>query len=162
MILVASIRNTLPALALAIACLLPAVAAAQTYPVDDSASQVLQSGPLKMRWDSLVPRPGQAATMSGQVEVLVRLDVSAWRGRRGRIYHKLPTLASGPVTVRWSANGPLLPGTLRDGERTLVYSGPIASDRIEDTFRMTIQADGERVLRPQDLVFSFEIELESP
>ena len=58
--------------------------------------------------------------------------------------------------------GPLLPGTLRDGERTLVYSGPIASNRLEDTFRMTIQADGERVLRPQDLVFSFEIELESP
>ncbi len=162
MILSASICSTLPALALAIACLLPVAAAAQIYPVDDSASQVLQSGPLKMRWDSLVPRPGQTATMSGQVVVQVRLDVSAWLGRSGRIYHKLPALPAGPVTVRWSTNGPLLPGTLRGGERTLVYSGPIASDRIEDTFRITIQADGERVLRPQDLVFSFEIELESP
>lgn len=155
------IRSML-ALILSIAWAMPATADAQTFPVDDSASQVLQSGPLKMRWDSLVPRPGQAATMSGQVVVQVRLDVSAWRGRRGRIYHKLPPLPSGPVTVGWSANGPLLPGTLRDGERALVYSGPIASDRIEDTFRMTIQADGERVLRPQDLVFSFEIDLESP
>lgn len=154
-------RNLL-ALLFSIACAMPATADAQTFPVDDSASQVLQSAPLKMRWDSLVPRPGQTATMSGQVVVQVRLDVSAWRGRRGRIYHKLPALPSGPVTVRWSANGPLLPGTLRDGERTLVYSGPIASNRLEDTFRMTIQADGERVLRPQDLVFSFEIELESP
>lgn len=155
------IRSVL-ALIFCIACAIPAISVAQTFPVDDSASQVLQSGPLKMRWDSLAPRPGQTATMSGQVVVQVRLDVSAWRGRRGRIYHKLPTLPSGPVTVRWSANGPLLPGTLRDGERTLVYSGPITANRIEDTFRMTIQADGERVLRPQDLVFSFEIELESP
>lgn len=149
-----------------LACLLLALAAApagaETHRVDDSASQVLQGGPLKMRWDSLVPQPGQPATMTGEVVVLVRLDVSAWQGRTGRIYHVLPALPSGPVTVRWSTQGSLLPGVLRDGERTLVYSGPITTPRLEDTFRMTIQADGDRVLRPQDLVFSFEIELESP
>ena len=43
-----------------------------------------------------------------------------------------------------------------------MYAGPIQTDRLEDTFRMTIQADGNRVLRPQDLIFAFEIELESP
>jgi hypothetical protein len=136
--------------------------AAQTYPVDDSASQVLEAGPIKMRWDTLVPQPGQASTMTGQVVVLVRLDVSPWRGRRARIYQTLPSLPIGPVDVRWTANGPLLPGMLRNGGRTLVYAGSIPSDRLEDTFRMTIQADGNRVLRPQDLTFSFEIELESP
>ncbi|MGH8050089.1 MAG: hypothetical protein ACRERV_16730 [Methylococcales bacterium] len=145
---------------LAVLNLLPITAVAQTYPVDDSASQVLSSGLLKMRWDSLVPRPGQPATMTGQVVVLVRLDVSPWRGRQVRIYQKLPSVPVGPVTVRWTANGPLLPGVLRDGERALVYSGPINSDRLEDTFRLTIQADGDRVERPQALAFSFEIELE--
>ncbi len=135
---------------------------AQTYPVDDSASQVLEAGPIKMRWDALVPQPGQASTMTGQVVVLVRLDVAQWRGRSARIYQTLPSLPIGPVDVRWTANGPLLPGTLRNGGRTLVYTGPIQSDRLEDTFRMTIQADGNRVLRPQDLTFAFEIELESP
>lgn len=136
--------------------------AAQTLPVDDGASQVLEAGPVKMRWNTLVPQPGQASTMTGQVVVLVRLDVSPWRGRRARIYQTLPSQPIGPVDVRWTANGPLLPGALRDGGRTLVYAGPIQTDRLEDTFRMTIQADGNRVLRPQDLTFAFEIELESP
>jgi hypothetical protein len=147
--------------ALLLAMLWAHAAAAQTYPVDDSASQVLDAGPIRMRWDSLVPRPGQASTMSGQVVVLVKLDVSQWRGQRGRIYQTLPSQPIGPVNVQWTANGPLISGTLRDGGRALVYAGPIQSDRLEDTFRMTIQADGNRVLRPQDLKFSFEIELES-
>lgn len=137
-------------------------ASAQTFPVDDSASQVLESGPLKMRWDSVVPKPGQPSTMTGQVVVLVRLDVAQWRGRRGRIYQRLAPVPNGPVTAAWAANGPLLPGRVRDGERALVFSGAIASERIEDTFRLTIQADGNRVLRPQDLHFSFEFEPESP
>jgi hypothetical protein len=149
-------------LLLLIATLWASPIAAQTYPVDDSASQVLEAGPIKMRWDRLVPQPGQASTMTGQVVVLVRLDVSPWRGRRARIYQTLPSLPIGPVDVRWTTNGPLLPGTLRNGGRTLVYTGPIQASRLEDTFRMTIQADGNRVLRPQDLTFAFEIELESP
>jgi hypothetical protein len=145
---------------LAAAFALPA--AAQTYPVDDSASQVMQAGLVRMRWDSLVPQRGQRPTIQGQVMVLVRLDVSPWQGRNGRIYQKLASVPAGPVTVRWSATGPLLPGTVRDGERTLVYSGPLTTPRLEDTFQMVIQADGERVQRPQDLNFSFEIELETP
>lgn len=134
----------------------------QALPVDDSASQVLQAGPLKMRWEQVAPGPGQSSAIRGEVVVLVRLDVSPWRGRSGRIYQRLATVPSGPVSVQWAANGPLLPGRLRDGERTLVYAGPVAADRIEDTLRLEIQADGNRVLRPQDLVFTFEIELESP
>jgi hypothetical protein len=139
---------------------LPMSVLAQTYPVDDSASQVLESGLLKMRWDSLVPKQGEASTITGQVVVLVRLNVSPWRGRTARIYQKLPSLPVGPVNVRWSSNGTLLSGALRDGERALVYAGTINSDRLEDTFRLIIQADGDRVERPQSLAFSFEIELE--
>lgn len=155
--------NARLSLLLSLLLALPCVAAsAQTFPVDDSASQVLESGPLKMRWDSVVPRPGQPSTMTGQVVVLVRLDVAQWRGRRGRIYQRLAPVPNGPVTAAWSANGPLLPGRLRDGERALVFSGAIASERIEDTFRLSIQADGNRVLRPQDLHFSFEFEPETP
>ena len=85
-----------------------------------------------------------------------------WRGRRGRIYQRLAPVPNGPITAAWSANGPLLPGRVRDGDRALVFSGAIASERIEDTFRLTIQADGNRVLRPQDLQFTFEFEPESP
>jgi hypothetical protein len=153
----------LPWLALALlALVLPGPAAAQTFPVDDSASQVLQAGPLKMRWDSVVPRRGEPPTIRGQVTVLVRLDVAPWQGRNGRIYQRLATVPAGPVTVSWSASGPLLAGVVRDGERTLVYSGPLMTARLEDTLQMSIEANGERVQRPQDLDFSFEIELEAP
>lgn len=147
-------------------CLAVAMAAlpvqAEVFPVDDSASQVMQAGPVKMRWDSIAPTPGRPPTISGQLTVLVRLDVSPWQGRAARIYQRLAPVASGPVTATWSAHGPLLPGKLQDGGRTLVYSGVLTSARLEDTFRIHIQADGERVQRPQDLVFTFEIELETP
>lgn len=151
------------AIAIALFCaglLSCASAVAQTFRIDDSASQVLSPGEVKMRWESLVPRPGQPSTITGQVAVRVVLDVSPWRGRRGRIYHTLPPSPTGPVTVRWTADGPLSSGMLRDGERALVYTGPIDSDRLVDTFRLTLQADGDRVLRPQSLAFGFEIELE--
>ena len=135
---------------------------AQTFRVDDSASEVLDSGPVKMRWDRLVPQPGQPSTMTGQVVVLVRLDVSPWRGLNARIYQTLPPQPIGPVDVQWTTNGPMMAGRLRDGGRTLVYAGPIQADHLEDTLRLTIQVDGNRVLRSQDLQFSFEIEPESP
>ena len=130
-------------------------------PVDDSASQVMTPSEVAMKWDSLVPGPGKSDRITGQVVILVRLDLSAWQGRQGRIYHRLAPQPGSPVTANWTAQGPLLPGSVRDGERTLVYSGPILWPRLEDTFRMTIEADGGRVVRPQNLEFSFEIELES-
>lgn len=153
----------LQACLLALALLGPSgmsTAFAQTYPVDDSASQVLDPGLVDMRWESLVPRPGQPSTIVGKVAVRVVLDVSPWRGRRARIYQSLPPSAVGPVSVEWRADGPLSSGVLRDGGRTLVYAGPIDSDRLVDTFRLVIRADGDRVVRPQALQFSFDIEPE--
>jgi hypothetical protein len=149
-------------LALAIAVLgllatLPAYAA--THAIDDSASQVLGSN-LRMKWDSPAPQRGQRPTVSGTVTVLARLNVAVWKGHVGRIYMKLPAQASGPVTASWSTRGPLLPGILRAGERTLVYAGPITSDLIEDTLRLVIQTDGDRLVRTEQLNFSFEIDVE--
>lgn len=141
--------------------LLPSAAQAQALPVDDSASQVLGST-LRLRWDDPMPVAGRAATLSGTVTVLVRLDVRPWRGRTGRIYHVLPKQRATDVVATWTTQGPMLPGRLRDGERTLVYSGPIDVDQLQDTFRLTIQADGDRMERSEQLKFSFEIELEQP
>lgn len=140
---------------------LPPVAAAQAYPVDDSASQVLD-GTVRMRWDSPVPRPGADSTMTGRMTVLVRLDVSPWVGRSGRIYKKLAPQLQAPVRAEWTSRGVLQPGQLRDGERTLVYSGPIMTPRLEDTLMVTLQADGNRLPDHSRLEFTFEIELESP
>ena len=95
----------------------------------------------------------------GQFAVVVRLDVSAWQGRQARIYKRLPPQAGAPVTARWrSSRGVLLEGAVRDGERTLVYSGPITTPRIEDTLTVVLAADGGRATRAQTLDFGFEIE----
>ena len=139
-------------------CLLlaPLGARAQAVPVDDSASQVL-GGLVRMAWEDIAP--GRSNRLIGRTTVLVRLDTAPLRGRRGRIFHVLSRQAS-PVDASWTTRGVLLPGTVSDGERTLVYSGLIDQDLLEDTFELTIVADGEQLSRPEWLKFSFEFEPE--
>lgn len=154
------IRAWLPTLLLALAMLAAApVASAQAQRVDDSQSQVLGST-LALRWDQAAPRDGRAGTLSGTITVLVRLDVRAWRGRNARIYQVIPATAGVDVQAQWTSQGVLLPGQMRSGERALVYAGPVNSDFLQDTFRLTIRADGDRLERTERLEFDFEIEAE--
>ena len=138
------------------------LATAATYPVDDSGSQVQGSNNLRMKWDDRVPRHGARSTVSAETLVLVRLNLSQWQGRQGRVYMTLPAQATGPITATWSTRGRLLPGLLRAGERALVYAGPIQVDTLEDTLRLSIQADGQRLVRSEQLAFSFEIDVDLP
>lgn len=131
------------------------------HPVDDSGSRVL-GGEVRMRWDDAPPDRHGPPTVSGSVEVQVRLDVAQWQGRQGRIFMTLPPQPAGRIDASWTTRGPLLPGALRDGGRTLVYAGPIRGPAIEDTQQLVIRADGGRLTRPEQLQFAFEIELESP
>lgn len=150
--------SRLAALLVVLATLSAPTAYAQAIRLDDSASQVL-SGLVRMNWEQ--PAPGRGDMLVGQVTVLVRLDTSALRGRSGRIYHVLGRQAT-PVEVSWTSRGPLLPGTLHDGDRTLVYAGLVTTDAIEDTLVLTIRADGNRLAHPEQLAFHFEFEPESP
>ena len=138
-----------------------APAFAVTYPVDDSGSQVLDNS-LRMKWDSVVPQSAQQSGVTGVTTVLLRLDTTQWKGRQGRIYMTLPTQPTGMVTATWTTRGPLLPGALRAGERTLVYAGALSGDTLEDTMRLVVQTDGRRLVRSEQLRFSFEIDLETP
>ncbi|PRH83703.1 hypothetical protein C6N40_00735 [Arenimonas caeni] len=135
-------------------------AGAQAIRVDDSQSQVLGST-LRLKWDQAAPRDGRAGTLSGSITVLVRLDVRAWRGRNARIYQTLPAQAGADVLAHWTSQGVLLPGQMRSGERALVYAGPITSDFLQDTFRLTIRANGDTLERAERLDFGFEIEPEA-
>lgn len=144
------------ALALLLALLAAPAAQAETYPVDDTGTRVL--GKVDLAWDSAAPVRGRADTASGGVTVLLRLDMSPWRGRSGRLYLILPARPQGRLLARWSARGPLLPGQLRDGERALVMAGPVATDVIEDTLRLTLHTDGDGDVGAERLEFSFEFE----
>lgn len=138
-----------------------AVAQAQTFPVDDSRSQVF-GGTVAMQWQDFFPKRHSSSLLIGQFTVAVHLDVSAWQGRHARIYQRLPAQPNSPVTVRWHSQGRLLSGQISSGERGLVYQGQINNASLQDTFLMQIEADGDRLTREQALDFSFEIELESP
>src|SRR3546814_19888460 len=93
-----------------------------------------------------MPARGAALHMvSGEIAVRVRLDVSPWQGRSGRIYMLLPEQPAGAITATWTTRGRLLPGVLRAGERALVYAGPIAGGGLlEETLRLRLPADGRR------------------
>ncbi|GHE25118.1 hypothetical protein ACFOED_05700 [Vulcaniibacterium thermophilum] len=134
--------------------------AASTFPVDDSRSHV-QSPLVRTRWEDPVPGRGSNAVI-GQLTVVARLDVSPWRGREGRIYLTLPPQAFDALTASWTTHGRLLPGTVRSGQRTLVYAGPIATDEIEDVLLLTLKADGSRLFRTEAVEFRFEIDVDTP
>lgn len=136
-------------------------AAAETFRVDDSAT-VVEGGPVRMKWDDLVPRSGASSQMTGHLTVRARLDVSPWAGRTARIYLSLPANAVTPVQALWTTRGRMLPGALRSGERALVYAGPVPAGLLEDTLQMTLTADGRRLSRDEQLEFAFEIDPESP
>ncbi|MBT2750216.1 MULTISPECIES: hypothetical protein [unclassified Lysobacter] len=137
----------------------PATLPAATYRVDDNGTQVSNNS-VQMRWDSPLPGGAAGSGVSGALNVALRLNVAAWRGRIARIYMTLPASPSGPLSASWSTQGRLLPGTLRAGERTLVYSGPIGDSALEDHLRLSLQADGQRLVRAEALNFSFEIDLD--
>ena len=152
-------RNLAPLFALLLAIVTPAIA--QTHPVDDSASQVLGST-LQLKPDAMPARGAPMYMVSGEITVLVRLDVSPWQGRQGRIYMRMPEQSGGAIAATWSTRGRLLPGTLRAGGRTLVYAGLIGNAMLEDTLRLRIDADGRTLPSSEQLAFSFELDLDSP
>lgn len=133
---------------------------AATFPVDDSRSRVRQ--PLvRTKWVDVAPTREASATITGVLVVDVELNTLAWKGKAGKIYMTLAaTSASGIVQASWAAQSAvLLPGNLQSGERVLVYDGPIESDQLRDTLTITLRADGNRVLRPEVLNFTFEIDI---
>lgn len=132
---------------------------AETFPVDDSRSQVLDNN-IRMQWESVAPGRGRSTNVVGQTTVLLRLDVAPWRGRSGRIFMLLPARAESPIEARWTTRGYLQPGVLRSGERALVFAGMITTDQVEDTLVLRITTDGERLERAETLQFSFEIEVD--
>ncbi|HZH42560.1 MAG TPA: hypothetical protein VEY50_00520 [Lysobacter sp.] len=134
-------------------------AAAATYPVDDSRSQVF-GGAVRLQWHD--PAPGRTDLATGELSVLARLWVAPWRGRVGRIYLVLPPQPLTTVSVRWTTRGVLLPGAVQSGQRVLVYAGEIRSDQIEDMLQLTITADGNRLVRTEQLEFRFEIDVDAP
>lgn len=146
------------ALLAALSMALPA-AATTTYRVDDSLTLPNESNQA-MKWRSLAPSRAAGNAVEGTSVITIRLDTSPWVNRPGKIYMALPEQPIGQVTAEWTTQGRLLPGSLISGNRTLVYSGIIKSNMLEDTIALKITADGRRLVSAQRLQFHFEIDVD--
>lgn len=146
-------------LSFAFGCFLSYSAHAATYPVDDSASVVL-SPLIQMKWDQIAPNGQNQNLMRGQTDVLVRLNTRPFQSKVGRVFIVLNNQALGRVRATWQTNGVLFAGTVRSGERALVYSGPMTQSVIEDTMHLTIETNGSQLERDQQLQFSFEVDID--
>lgn len=134
-------------------------AAAATFPVDDSATLPHRSSAV-MRWRSAAPNPIDGNIVDGTTVVTLVLNTAPFLHRVGRIYMLLPEPPIGPVSVDWTTQGRLLPGSLMSGQRTLIYAGPITTRILSDTMAVSVHADGSRLNSDQDLDFHFEIDVE--
>lgn len=117
---------------------------------------------LKLRPVGHLAHGNRMSVVAGDISVVARLDLSPWKGRQGRIYMTLPEQSDGPVTVTWTTRGQLMPGVVRTGGRTLVYSGLLRGGLLEDTLRLNVQGDERRLPQDAQLAFAFEIDLDSP
>ncbi len=126
--------------------------------IDDSATVVLDGTPA-MTWRSLSPKSRDNAIV-GRTRVNVRLATTQWLGKTGKIYMVLPAETTGSIKIAWRSHGLFLDGQLAPGGRTLMYSGKIREQRMEDVLEVEIEADGTRLRDAQQLRFRFEIDVE--
>jgi hypothetical protein len=133
---------------------------ASTTVIDDSGTQLLEPS-VSMRWQSVTPqRSGDNQQMLGTTTVRLRLNVTPWLRRSGRIYLALPAQPPGPIEATWSAQGVLRGGTLRSGSRALLYAGPITTPFIEDVLTLQFRVDGALMQRALPVNFRLEMDEE--
>ncbi|MES2944115.1 MAG: hypothetical protein V4772_14700 [Pseudomonadota bacterium] len=142
--------------AMALLCLASAAQAA-TSRVDDSGTVVSQSV-LPMRWKQLVPGRGADHSVEGSVRVAVRLNMARWVNQNVRLYMALAPADGEPVYVSWRTAGHLLPGTVRSGGRSLIFSGVVNAAVLEEPIELSIKTDGRALATTQGLQFYFEID----
>ncbi len=136
--------------------------------LDDSASP-RQQFELRLSWARIDPFSDDIAAVNrviGHVDdVEVRLDTSAYVGRRARIFLMLPDLISGldsteGVTLRWRARGDFLAGHTTPGQRALLFEGVIEDEVTSDVLSYTLELDARHLTGVLRLEPVFEIEVE--
>jgi hypothetical protein len=88
----------------------------------------------------------------------VRLNVTPWLRRAGRIYLDLPAQQPGPITTSWVTQGRFMPGQMHSGTRVLIYSGPITTPFLEDVMKFQFSLDGSLISRAIPVTFHFEMD----
>jgi hypothetical protein len=131
---------------------------AKSVTIDDSGTQSLEPS-VRMHWQSAVPaRSAAADVMIGTTTVRVRINVTPWLKRAGRIYLSLPAQQPGPIRLSWSTQGRFLPGQVQSGNRVLIYAGPISTPFMEDTLTLQFVVGGTLLRRAVPIAYHFEMD----
>ena len=133
-------------------------ARATTFRVDDTGTLVSQPV-TPMKWRQVVPSRTGDNTVEGQLNVQLRLNLTNWLNRPARIYMALAPTEGEQLTATWRTQGRLLPGSVRGGNRTLVFNGVVRDPFLTETIQLNLMADGRLLTRTQQLQFHFEIEV---
>ena len=133
-------------------------AQAETFRVDDSGTII--STPLAiMRWRQPIPGRSADHTAQGDLQVNVRLNLARWLHKPVRIFMGLAPTVGSAVVSSWRSQSRLLPGSVRSGERALIYEGLVSSPLLEEALQMQLTADGRQLSHSQSLSFYFELEV---
>lgn len=147
-------------LACALSIIWPASAPAKTTTIDDSGTQAVEPS-VSLLWKNAAPsRSGAGNLMIGGTTIRVRINVTPWLRRSGRIYLNLPAQQPGPINATWTTQGRLQPGQLHSGNRMLVYSGPITAPFIEEVLTFQFSVDATLIRQTFLLTFRFEMDEE--
>ena len=108
------------------------LAIASALRIDDTGT-VVADPVVGMKWKNLVPGRGANHTVEASTRVDLALNLAPWLNKRARIYMVLAQAGDTQVLARWSTQGRLLAGSLRSGERALVFDGPVALSNLRES-----------------------------
>jgi hypothetical protein len=145
------------AIVVVLGALSPRAGGVTSVTIDDGGTLV-RSPTLQLRWNGSAPHGRRDIVLSGTTLVQVRLNLTPWLRRIGRIYLVFPAQLPGVSHASWTTQGRLLPGQVVSGGRCLVYSGPIGSAYLEDLLQLSITVDAGQMQQNYTLNFRFEME----
>jgi len=95
----------------------------------------------------------------------VRLDTAAYEGRRARIYLALARQIEGLISTEsfllsWKTDRQFYPGSVRPGNRTLLFDGVIESPVLVEIFTFTLEVDARYLHGKIQYAPVYEIETE--
>ena len=158
--MIASSRSAASAFFLAwgLSIIWPCQAGAKTTTIDDSGTQALEPS-VSLHWKTASQsRTAPDNTMVGTTTIRVRINVTPWLRRSGKIYLNLPAQQPGPLTASWITQGRFMPGQVHSGNRVLVYAGPISAPFMEDVLKFQFSVDGALIRRAVPVTFRFEMD----
>ena len=150
-------RSYVSSWASALALLIASTSHAGSVRLDDAGSYAVQPN-VRMQWRSAMASTGPSAATEARVRVQIRIDTRAHAGRQGRVYMVLPLDAGPPLRAEWQTEGRLLPGSVISGGRTLVYSGPLPGNALEDQLSVRLRSDVSWLSDSRRLNFHFELD----